>query len=59
MSRDWERTCLISMATKRKNRGLSRAEAIHDINATLHGFSTKFLISRAVNAAYNGSATNI
>ncbi|GFE49079.1 hypothetical protein So717_08320 [Roseobacter cerasinus] len=59
MHSDWERTCLMSMAAKRKRRGLSRAEAIRDIDATLHGFSTRFHISRAVSAAYNDQATII
>ncbi|MEM9637654.1 MAG: hypothetical protein AAGA94_08410 [Pseudomonadota bacterium] len=57
MHNDWERTCLISMATKRKRNGLSRAEAIRDIDAALRGFSTRFHISRAVSAAYNGPTT--
>ncbi|MEP2640911.1 hypothetical protein [Roseobacter sp.] len=56
MSSDWERTCLMSMAVKRKGKGLSRAEAINDINITLRGFSTRFHISQAVSAAYNGPA---
>ncbi|WP_299779593.1 hypothetical protein [uncultured Roseobacter sp.] len=57
MHSDWERTCLISMAAKRKSRGLTRTEAIHDIDTTLRGFSTRFHISRAVSAAYNGPIT--
>ncbi|MDW3181438.1 MULTISPECIES: hypothetical protein [unclassified Roseobacter] len=57
MRSDWERTCLMSMATKRKRQGLSRAEAIQDIDAALRGFSTRFHISRAVSAAYNGPIT--
>ncbi|WP_299966355.1 hypothetical protein [uncultured Roseobacter sp.] len=59
MRSDWERTCLISMAAKRKSRGLTRAEAIRDIDAALHGFSTKFHISRAVNAAYTKKTTTL
>ncbi|MGZ2259485.1 hypothetical protein [Roseobacter sp. A03A-229] len=58
MHNDWERTCLISMAAKRKRNGLSRAEAIRDIDAALRGFSTRFHISRAVSAAYNGPAAD-
>lgn len=57
MHSDWERTCLMSMATKHRRSGLSRAEAIRDIDAVLHGFSTRFHISRAVSAAYSGTRT--
>ncbi|MBW4706456.1 hypothetical protein KX928_01535 [Roseobacter sp. YSTF-M11] len=54
MRKDWERNCLMSMAAKRKRKGLSRAEAIRDIETILCGFSTRFHISRAVSATYNG-----
>lgn len=54
MNRDWERNCLMSMAAKRRRKGLSRADAIQDIDTVLHGFSTRFHISQAVSAAYDG-----
>ncbi|MGC3937721.1 hypothetical protein ACOTTU_07935 [Roseobacter sp. EG26] len=57
MRKDWERNCLMSMAAKRRNKGLSRTEAIRDIESILRGFSTRFHISRAVSATYDGSST--
>ena len=53
MQTDWESNCLVSMATRRRRRGLSRAEAIRDIDIALRGFSTRFRIGQAVRTVYD------
>ena len=55
MFSECEHACLLQMALACKKRGMTLAEAKRSIELELHGFSSRFRISQAVETAFSPS----